>query len=158
MLYQHKNPIFITGTSGTGKSIHLNRLPCVPLMLTSTTSPYQLQLAIESKLEKIKKNLLGGKPGEICIVAIDDTNMPDIEEYGAMPPVEVIRTIVDKGGVWDRKERFWKHIENTVMVCACSSPGAGRNPLPPRLTRHFNMLCLPEPNELTLSRIYKSIL
>lgn len=92
------------------------------------------------------------------MVAIDDTNMPDIEEFGAMPPVEVIRTIVDKKGVWDRKERFWKNIENTVMVCACGSPGGGRNPLPPRLTRHFNMLCLPEPNELTLSRIYKSIL
>jgi dynein heavy chain len=62
-----------------------------------------LQLAIESKLEKIKKNLLGGKPGEVTVVAIDDTNMPDIEEFGAMPPVEVLRTIVDKQGVWDRK-------------------------------------------------------
>ncbi len=45
-LYLHKKPIFITGTSGTGKSIHLNRLPTVPLILTSTTSPLYLQLAI----------------------------------------------------------------------------------------------------------------
>ena len=27
---------------------------------------------------------------------------------------------------WDRKERFWKNIVNTVLVCACSSPGGGR--------------------------------
>lgn len=39
----------------------------------------------------------------MVVVAIDDTNMPDIEEFGAMPPVEVLRTIVDKHGVWDRK-------------------------------------------------------
>ena len=158
LLYQNQKPVFITGTSGTGKSIHLSRLPCVPLMLTSTTSPLMLQLAIESKLEKIKKNLLGGKVGEVMVVAIDDTNMPDIEEYGAMPPVEVLRTIIDKEGVWDRKERFWKHIVNTVLVCPCSSPGVGRNPLPPRFTRHFNLMCLPIASDQTLIRIFKSIL
>jgi len=35
-----------------------------------------MQLAVESKLEKIKKNMLGSAPGTITIVSIDDTNMP----------------------------------------------------------------------------------
>jgi hypothetical protein len=35
--------------------------------------------------------------------------------------------MIDKKGIWDRKERFWKFIENTAFVCACSPPGGGRN-------------------------------
>ena len=34
--------------------------------------------------------------------------MPSVEEYGAQPPIEMLRLLVDKGGVYDRKERYWK--------------------------------------------------
>lgn len=54
--------------------------------------------------------MLGAANGTYCIVAIDDTNMPAEEKYGAIPAVQVLRTIIDKKGVWDRKERFWKFI------------------------------------------------
>lgn len=41
----------------------------------------------------------------------------------------MLRLLVDKGGVYDRKERFWKYIENT-MILACSAPPlGGRNEL-----------------------------
>lgn len=70
----------------------------------------------------------------------------------------MLRSIIDKKGVWDRKERFWKYIENTAFVCACSPPGSGRNELTPRFTRHFNIMCLPEPSHSSLMRIYKEIL
>ena len=76
LLSQNVKPILITGPSGTGKSIQLSRVNKTPLVLTSTTSHYQLQLSIESKLEKIRKNMLGAPAGSVCIVAIDDTNMP----------------------------------------------------------------------------------
>ena len=33
-------------------------------------------MAIESKLEKIKKTLLGAKPGRASSIFIDDVNMP----------------------------------------------------------------------------------
>ena len=41
-------------------------------------------------------------------IFIDDINMPSVEEYGAQPPIEMLRLLVDKGGVYDRKERYWK--------------------------------------------------
>ena len=87
--------------------------------------------------------MLGAAPGTITVVAIDDTNMPATDTYGAIPAVEVLRCIIDKKGIWDRRERFWKTIENTAFVCACSPPGGGKNELTPRFTRHFNILCLP---------------
>jgi dynein heavy chain, axonemal len=62
------------------------------------------------KLEKIKKTLLGAKPSRKTAVFIDDINMPAVEEYGAQPPIELLRFLIDKGGLYDRKERFWKDI------------------------------------------------
>jgi len=43
-------PILITGPSGTGKSIQLSRIDHAPLILTSTTSHFMIQLSVESKL------------------------------------------------------------------------------------------------------------
>lgn len=61
-------------------------------------------------MDKLKKNLLSAASGQFKIIAIDDTNMPAEELFGAIPAVEVLRSIIDKKGVWDRKERFWKTI------------------------------------------------
>jgi len=51
----------------------------------------------------LKKYSLGAANGSYVIVAIDDTNMPAQEEYGAIPAVEVLRSFIDKKGIWDRK-------------------------------------------------------
>lgn len=102
-LSKNLKPTLITGPSGTGKSIQLRRIDHAPLILTSTTSHYMIQMSIESKLEKIRKNILGAAPGTITIVAIDDTNMPAQEVFGAIPAVEVLRCMIDKRGIWDRK-------------------------------------------------------
>jgi dynein heavy chain len=61
----------------------------------------------------------------------------------------MLRLLVDKGGyltysrVYDRRERFWKWIENTMILACSAPPSGGRNELSTRFTRHFNILCLP---------------
>ena len=47
--------------------------------------------------------MLGAAPGTITVVAIDDTNMPATDTYGAIPAVEVLRFMVDKKGIWDMR-------------------------------------------------------
>ena len=41
----------------------------------------------------------------------------------------MLRLLVDKSGVYDRNERFWKFIENTIIVACSAPPGGGRNEL-----------------------------
>ena len=42
-----------------------------------------------------------------------------------------------------------------VTICAaCAPPGGGRNPVTPRLIRHFAMFCLPSPSEVSLKAIF----
>lgn len=132
-------------------------LPIV-LNLSARTSSNDTQDNIEGKLEKKRKNLLGGPAGKNVIIFVDDVNMPAVEEYGAQPPIELLRQLVDFGGFYDRKKLFWKAIKDAVMVSASAPPGGGRNELTPRFTRHFTMFCLPQASDIVLRRIFGSIL
>jgi dynein heavy chain len=44
------------------------------------------------------------------------------------------------------------------MVASCSPPGGGRNPVTPRLFRHFHMLWMPDLSENSMQLIFQQIL
>ena len=43
--------------------------------------------------------------GQQAIVFVDDLNMPEVETYGAQPPIELIRQLIDSGGWYDLQEK-----------------------------------------------------
>ncbi|KAF6769864.1 hypothetical protein AHF37_11615 [Paragonimus kellicotti] len=45
-----------------------------------------------------------------------------------------------------------------TLSAACGPPGGGRNPLTPRLVRHFSVLAIPPPSEASLKQIFLTIL
>eukprot|EP00825_Cyclidium_porcatum_P006754 TRINITY_DN1337_c0_g1_i4.p1 TRINITY_DN1337_c0_g1~~TRINITY_DN1337_c0_g1_i4.p1 ORF type:complete len:1759 (+),score=318.71 TRINITY_DN1337_c0_g1_i4:667-5943(+) len=83
--------------------------------------------------------------------------MPALEQYGASPCIELLRQLVDKKGFYDRAKFFWKHIEDTTLICAGGQPGGGRNKLTPRFIRHFNVFYLPQPSNKNLQKIFGQI-
>lgn len=89
---------------------------------------------------------------------VDDVNMPSVEEYGAQPPIELLRLFVERRGLYDRDDLLWKEIEDYTVICAAARPGGGRNEITPRLTRHFNIFNVPEASRTILSKIFGSIL
>ncbi|XP_050294811.1 dynein axonemal heavy chain 6 [Anthonomus grandis grandis] len=160
--------VMITGDTGVGKSVVakdvLNRLGASDQFVPATmnfsaqTSSMRTQEIIELKLERKKKTLLGAPLGKKVVIFVDDVNMPKLETYGAQPPIELIRQLLDYGGLYDREKLFWKEIRDVILTTACAPPGGGRNPLTPRFVRHFGMLLLPSPNEQALKSIFKAIL
>ena len=66
--------------------------------------------------------------------------MPKKEEYGAQPPIELIRQWFDHKGWYDRKELFLKRIEDIIFISAMGPPGSGRSAITARLQRHFNII------------------
>jgi dynein heavy chain len=63
---------------------------------------------------------------------IDDVNMPAREKYGAQPPIELLRQFQDFRGMYDRKQLFWRDIEDVTLCAACGPPGGGRQEVSPR--------------------------
>jgi dynein heavy chain, axonemal len=83
--------------------------------------------------------------------------MPEVETYGAQPPIELVRQLIDNGGWYDLKEKSWRSIIDTSIVSAMGPPGGGRNFVTPRLLRHFNLFCFAEFDDITLKRIFSTI-
>jgi dynein heavy chain len=159
--------VLFTGLTGVGKSvvaraqleslIEKNFNP-VFIGFSAQTSSARTQEMLEGKLEKKRKNLLGAPIGKKVVVFVDDLNMPKLDTYGSQPPIELLRQYQDFGGLYDREKMFWKDIENVILCSACAPPGGGRNPVSPRMIRHFAMFSIPSPSDTALKTIFSSIL
>lgn len=79
---------------------------------------------------------------------IDDVNMPAHERYGAQPPIELLRQFQDFRGMYDRKQLFWRDIEDVTLCAACGPPGGGRQEVSHRCALCCAKLCTAHLHEL----------
>ncbi|KAL0237672.1 hypothetical protein PCE1_001066 [Barthelona sp. PCE] len=168
ILNENRQNILSVGETGTSKSVSIkqnlvNQIDgntFIPLFVTfsAQTSANQTQDILDSKFEKRRTVYFGPPLGKHMIIFVDDLNMPKREEYGAQPPIELVRQWMDHGGWYDRKALYLRHIIDVHFVSAMGPPGGGRNPVTDRLLRHFNFLCFPVLSNESLFTIYNSII
>ncbi|KAK7488391.1 hypothetical protein BaRGS_00020365, partial [Batillaria attramentaria] len=183
LLLLNKHPVLLTGDSGVGKSAIINNM-LKELEKEGGTS-YKAHTVLgtvfnysekqSSLLENISSltsfghdshdhqtetdqegpDSLGAPKGRKVIVFVDDLNMPAPEEYGAQPPLELLRQFLEMGGFYDTKKLVWKDILDVTVIAACGPTGGGRNPISPRLLKNFCTLALPQPSTRSLQHIYQ---
>jgi dynein heavy chain len=160
--------VLYMGETGVGKSVimqsYLDEAVTTGKFVSHTmgysaqTTPTNLREIMEGKLDKKRKNLLGPPAGKKMLYFVDDLNMPALEVYGAQPPNELLRQLVDSKGFYDTAKLFFKNIQSLVFSGCMAPPGGGRNEVTPRLLRHYNMMWLPQLSEASMTQIFSAIL
>jgi len=132
----------------------------IPVTFSAQTSANQTQNALDEKMDKRRKGIYGPPTGKRFIIFVDDLNMPKKEEYGAQPPIELLRQWMDHQGWYDlkQKEKPFMKIEDIIFICAMGPPGGGRSALTKRLERHFNIITYTNLDKDSIAMIFCTIL
>ncbi|KAJ9459042.1 Dynein-1-beta heavy chain [Diplonema papillatum] len=161
--------ILFVGETGTGKTIlikdmltrkvdkeiYLNLI----IGFSAQTSANQVQDIIDSRVDKRRKGVYGPPIRKKLNIFIDDLNMPQKEEYGAQPPIEIIRQWMDYRGWYEHKKDNvdFRELQDVLFIAAMGPPGGGRSEVTPRLVRHFNVVSLPPFDDATMKKIFGTL-
>jgi len=165
----HNTPCLLVGDTGTGKTVMVKQLlndldkesfVLNMIQFSAQTSANQTQDLLESKADVRRGGKFGPRFGTKCVVFVDDLNMPALEEYGAQPPIELMRQWQDHEGWYNHKkdDQSFRRTIDLLFLCAMGPPGGGRNPITARLTRHFNTIAMPSFDERTMKQIFKCLM
>jgi dynein heavy chain len=170
LLINHAFPPLVVGPTGTGKSVFIKQVitlhldqdvfKTIPTSFTAKTSANDTQSVVDNALDKRRRGVYGPAFGCKAVVFVDDFNLPEVEEYGAQPPVELIRQFIDNGGWYDvvGGEMDFHQLEDTQLIAAMGPPGMGANDITPRMMRHFSAICITTFDSTTITQIYDSIM
>jgi dynein heavy chain, axonemal len=166
--------ILVSGVTGVGKSAVVldflsttlqgdnpnSRYEYFSTVFSAQTRAKDVEDRLDSKLYKVKGNLLGPSPGKKAIFFVDDLNMPALEKYGASPPIELLRQLITHSGFFDKKKvpAAFKEIQDIIFIACCGVPGGGRNDVTRRLTSRFHLICQPTVADVSTRRIFTTIL
>ncbi|XP_028407226.1 dynein heavy chain 3, axonemal-like [Dendronephthya gigantea] len=167
LFLSHENLLLFVGPTGTGKSaitvdyiLHMDEKSYIAnfVNFSAQTSANQTQDLILSKLDRRRKGVYGAPFGKKIITFVDDLNMPAKEKYGAQPPIEVLRHLVDHKYFFDRNDTSTMNIMDLLLVSAMGPPGGGRNDISSRLLRHFNVIAIESFTNDTMRNIFSVIM
>lgn len=168
MFISHRKPFLLFGSSGTGKSFYIknymmNKLsldeyvPCFVTFTIQTSSNFTQEIIL-SKLIKRKRGVYGPPLGKVCVIFIDDMNMPVKDEYGAQPPIELLRQFFDHGLWYDLQNTTKVYLKDILLLSAIGPTGGSRQHVYERFLRHFGLFSINSFDNESITKIYSTLL
>ncbi|KAH8876868.1 Dynein heavy chain 7, axonemal [Schistosoma japonicum] len=161
-------PLLYVGPTGTGKSVYVQeklmreidkeKFVAYFINFSAQTSSNQTQSIIMSKIDRRRKGVYGPLMGKTAVLFVDDLNMPNKEIYGAQPPIELLRMLIDHGYWYDLKDTTKLVLQDIHLIGAMGPPGGGRNDITQRFMRHFHVISMTPFNDETMTRIFSTLM
>jgi dynein heavy chain len=128
---------------------------------SSATTPRMAQDAVDEGLDKRQGKTYGPPNNKRMTIFMDDVSMPEVNNWGDQPTLELIRLLVEQGGFMflDRDKRGEKKTcDDLQYIAAMQHPGGGKNDIPNRLKRNFFIFNLVLPSIISINDIYGQML
>lgn len=115
-LVKRRKPVLLIGEPGTAKTTMLGTfVESLPqdkyvfkqLALSSTTSTQGFQKMVESSLDKKMGNTYGPPNGKAMCFFLDDFSIPDINQWGDQPTLEIMRQLLENEGFYSLDRPGW---------------------------------------------------
>jgi len=172
---KHRIKLLFCGPTGTGKTAYMTQslmalekdsYTQIMMGFSAQTKCAQTQDLIDAKLDRRRKGVYGPPPGKLCILMVDDLNMPNKETYGAQPPIEILRQMIDakaypeSGGWYERKDSShpFRSIMDVLLFAAMGPPGGGRTFITPRILGMQYLVGFPLLDDDNMKMIFSTIL
>ena len=175
--YLNKRPCLLFGGSGTAKTVTMenflsaiNKVDAIApetreLMIykkinfSFMTSPGLFQASLLDNMEKRQGKFYGPKRNKHLTLFIDDTAMPEVNEWGDQITNEIVRQVIEEKRLYSlEKAGELIHLVDVQYAAAMGIPGGGKNDVPNRLKRHFSMYFVPLPSDQSLQQIFGVII
>jgi dynein heavy chain len=161
---QLKKPVLFCGDSGTAKTVTVfsafqqldpETYIYLNVNFSSRTSSLDFQNIVHENIDRKSGKIFGPKTmGKKLILFIDDLNMPTIDKYGTQQPNALLKFMVDKNQMFERKGDLELLTLVDMQYVGCSTPPAGNNCVDPRLMSLFTVFNVTQPSKDSTMKIF----